>query len=66
MLRIAKKNVLCLLAGARALEPEFQMPLRNQSIAQGRDAIFTCVVNNLGGHRVSGWDVVGKPFRLSD
>ncbi|KAE8746446.1 hypothetical protein FOCC_FOCC006812 [Frankliniella occidentalis] len=30
------------------MEPEFQMPLKNQSIAQGRDAIFTCVVNNLG------------------
>jgi len=30
------------------------IPLENVTIAQGRDATFTCVVNNLGGHRVSG------------
>lgn len=29
-------------------------PLENVTIAQGRDATFTCVVNNLGGYRVSG------------
>lgn len=23
------------------------------TVAQGRDAVFTCVVNNLGGYRVS-------------
>ncbi|XP_075215405.1 lachesin-like [Lycorma delicatula] len=34
-------------------EPDFLYPLENVTIAQGRDAIFTCVVNNLGGYRVS-------------
>jgi hypothetical protein len=28
-------------------------PLENVTVAQGRDATFTCVVNNLGGYRVS-------------
>ncbi|KAI5727389.1 hypothetical protein M8J77_001683 [Diaphorina citri] len=37
----------------RGFEPDFLYPLENVTIAQGRDAIFTCVVNNLGGHRVS-------------
>ncbi|VVD04184.1 unnamed protein product, partial [Leptidea sinapis] len=36
------------------LEPDFLYPLENVTIAQGRDATFTCVVNNLGGYRVSG------------
>lgn len=35
-------------------EPDFLYPLENVTIAQGRDAMFTCVVNNLGGYRVSG------------
>lgn len=35
-------------------EPDFLVPLENVTIAQGRDATFTCVVNNLGGYRVSG------------
>lgn len=30
------------------------IPLENVTVAQGRDATFTCVVNNLGGYRVSG------------
>lgn len=34
-------------------EPDFLFPLENVTIAQGRDAIFTCVVNNIGGNRVS-------------
>ncbi|EEB12428.1 lachesin precursor, putative [Pediculus humanus corporis] len=34
-------------------EPDFLYPLENVTIAQGRDAIFTCVVNNLGGYRVA-------------
>uniref|UniRef100_A0A1I8P3U6 Ig-like domain-containing protein n=1 Tax=Stomoxys calcitrans TaxID=35570 RepID=A0A1I8P3U6_STOCA len=37
-----------------AFEPDFVIPLENVTVAQGRDATFTCVVNNLGGHRVSG------------
>ncbi|XP_034948618.1 lachesin-like [Chelonus insularis] len=36
-----------------SLEPDFLYPLENVTIAQGRDATFTCVVNNLGGYRVS-------------
>ncbi|XP_031843286.1 lachesin [Nomia melanderi] len=35
------------------LEPDFEYPLENVTIPQGRDATFTCVVNNLGGYRVS-------------
>ncbi|XP_014612374.1 PREDICTED: lachesin-like [Polistes canadensis] len=35
------------------LEPDFSFPLQNVTIPQGRDATFTCVVNNLGGYRVS-------------
>ncbi|XP_074095099.1 lachesin isoform X1 [Cotesia typhae] len=37
----------------RGLEPDFLYPLENVTIPQGRDATFTCVVNNLGGYRVS-------------
>lgn len=32
-----------------AFEPDFVFPLENVTVAQGRDAVFTCVVNNLGG-----------------
>lgn len=39
---------------AAAFEPDFVFPLENITISQGRDATFTCVVNNLGGYRVSG------------
>ncbi|XP_076641555.1 lachesin [Halictus rubicundus] len=35
------------------LEPDFVYPLENVTVPQGRDATFTCVVNNLGGNRVS-------------
>ncbi|CAH0724775.1 unnamed protein product, partial [Brenthis ino] len=38
---------------ALGLEPDFRYPLQNVTIAQGRDATFTCVVNNLGGYRVA-------------
>lgn len=34
-------------------EPDFLYPLENVTVAQGRDATFTCVVNNLGGYRVA-------------
>ncbi|XP_044599615.1 lachesin-like isoform X2 [Cotesia glomerata] len=37
----------------RGLEPDFLYPLENVTIPQGRDATFTCVVNNLGGYRVA-------------
>ena len=42
------------LFAAAAFEPDFVFPLENVTISQGRDATFTCVVNNLGGYRVSG------------
>lgn len=45
---------LFLSANIAGLEPDFQKPLENVTVAQGRDAVFTCVVNNLGGYRVSG------------
>ncbi|XP_066586335.1 lachesin-like [Prorops nasuta] len=35
------------------LVPDFLHPMKNVTIPQGRDATFTCVVNNLGGYRVS-------------
>ncbi|XP_033342161.1 lachesin isoform X2 [Megalopta genalis] len=35
------------------LGPDFVYPLENVTIPQGRDATFTCVVNNLGGYRVA-------------
>jgi hypothetical protein len=44
---------LCLFSAALGFEPDFLYPLENVTIAQGRDAMFTCVVNNLGGYRVS-------------
>ncbi|KOB77991.1 Lachesin [Operophtera brumata] len=39
---------LILFVAALGLEPDFLYPLENVTIAQGRDAMFTCVVNNLG------------------
>ncbi|XP_060537401.1 lachesin isoform X2 [Cylas formicarius] len=38
---------------AYTFEPDFLFPLENLTVPQGRDAIFTCVVNNLGGYRVA-------------
>ncbi|XP_053678080.1 lachesin-like [Anopheles nili] len=43
-----------ILAHVHAFEPDFVYPLENVTVAKGRDATFTCVVNNLGGYRVSG------------
>lgn len=44
----------CVAAGVSGFEPDFLYPLENITVAQGRDATFTCVVNNLEGYRVSG------------
>ncbi|CAB0037873.1 unnamed protein product [Trichogramma brassicae] len=38
---------------SRCLEPDFLNPMENVTVTKGRDAAFTCVVNNLGGYRVS-------------
>ena len=46
-------NSVVFCAAALGFEPDFLYPLENVTIAQGRDAMFTCVVNNLGGYRVS-------------
>lgn len=37
--------------------------MENVTVAQGRDATFTCVVNNLGGYRVSASES-GTPARV--
>ncbi|KAK0168928.1 hypothetical protein PV327_002684 [Microctonus hyperodae] len=37
-----------------AFQPEFAAPLANLTVPLGRDAMFTCLVEHLGGYRV-GW-----------
>eukprot|EP00092_Neocalanus_flemingeri_P006932 GFUD01007483.1.p1 GENE.GFUD01007483.1~~GFUD01007483.1.p1 ORF type:complete len:204 (-),score=46.70 GFUD01007483.1:145-699(-) len=34
-------------------QPQFLYPLDNITVAVGQEAQFTCVVNNLGGHKVA-------------
>ena len=29
--------------------------LKNNTVARGKNAIFTCIIHNLGGHRVHKW-----------
>ena len=36
-----------------ASTPEFIYPIDNMTVAAGREASFTCVVNNLEGHKVA-------------
>ena len=38
---------------ALATTPEFIYPIDNITVAAGREAHFTCVVNNLEGHKVA-------------
>ncbi|XP_032296379.1 protein amalgam isoform X1 [Drosophila virilis] len=52
------------ISSVGAFEPDFVIPLENVTVAQGRDATFTCVVNNLGGHRVSG-DGASVPAKVA-
>jgi hypothetical protein len=43
-------------AGIRQLEtdiPKFGEPIQNQTIAVGREAVFSCVVDNLQTYKVS-------------
>ncbi|KAK6617277.1 hypothetical protein RUM44_005608 [Polyplax serrata] len=35
------------------IEPEFLQPLENLTVTQGRDVVFTCVVNHLGQYKVA-------------
>ncbi|XP_017772640.1 PREDICTED: lachesin isoform X2 [Nicrophorus vespilloides] len=44
---------LQLMVSVSGFEPDFLHPLENVTVAQGRDATFTCIVNNLGGYRVA-------------
>lgn len=37
----------------QAFQPEFAEPLMNLTVPIGRDATFRCLVQNLGGYRVS-------------
>ncbi|XP_063704989.1 lachesin-like isoform X2 [Culicoides brevitarsis] len=46
--------IIILKNGSLTLEPDFASPLQNISVPIGRDAVFTCSVKYLGGHRV-GW-----------
>ena len=41
------------LIPVRASPPEFIYPIDNITVAAGREAQFTCVVNNLEGHKVA-------------
>ena len=41
-----------LTVSVEASVPEFIYPIDNITVAAGRDAQFTCVVNNLEGHKV--------------
>jgi len=50
---VDNNHILLLYVSVNGFEPDFLFPLENVTIAQGRDAIFTCVVNNIGGNRVS-------------
>ncbi|KAK6630678.1 hypothetical protein RUM43_014667, partial [Polyplax serrata] len=36
-----------------AYQPEFSEPIANLTVPVGRDATFKCVVQHLGGYRVS-------------
>ena len=45
-----ERKIFLLVLGS---EPEFLQPIMNQTVAIGRDAMFTCVVSNLKGYRVS-------------
>ena len=47
-----QKNTHQKLSLVEASVPEFIYPIDNITVAAGRDAQFTCVVNNLEGHKV--------------
>ena len=42
-------------AGMKTGKPEFVGTIPNQSVAIGRDAVFTCNVKSLGPYKVSDW-----------
>ena len=36
-------------------QPKIIGVLKNNTVAKGKNAIFTCIIHNLGGHRVHKW-----------
>lgn len=42
-----------MLSTGEAFQPEFAEPITNLTVPVGRDATFKCLVQNLGGYRVS-------------
>lgn len=61
---VDNNRIYCLCVSVNGFEPDFLFPLENVTIAQGRDAIFTCVVNNIGGNRVSAPEGDFTPARV--
>lgn len=47
-------------------QPEFLAPLENFTVTQGRECVFTCIVNDLGHYRVSDISIMcmHKPYFL--
>lgn len=39
--------------GCQGYQPKFTEPIGNITVPVGREAMFTCYVNSLGGYRVS-------------
>lgn len=46
-------------------QPEFAEPLDNLTVAVGRDATFRCLVQHLGGYRVSCFNVSVRSLRFT-
>lgn len=44
--------ILIYLFTGVAIQPDFAEPIQNITVPVGRDAIFKCLVTNLGGYRV--------------
>ncbi|KAL7293233.1 hypothetical protein TKK_0013373 [Trichogramma kaykai] len=51
---VSKHEAKNAMSNGRAFQPEFMKPLANITVPLGRDAVFTCHVEHLGGYRV-GW-----------
>ena len=56
-LKLVLLNYIKLAADQSTAEPEFGTTMDNVTVIKGRDASFTCVVLNLGPHRVSPADL---------
>ncbi|XP_076030858.1 lachesin-like [Oratosquilla oratoria] len=40
---------------AVSFQPQFEAPLVNQTVVEGREVSFTCIVSHLGGYRDDSW-----------